>query len=297
MKLCRFDEGRLGWLQEGERVLDVTAALEVLPAARYPLPQHDLLIEHLPAVCARVRELAPRAPSLALGGLKLLSPVANPSKIIGAPINYRAHVEESVKDEGIAHGRKITTIHDWGLFLKANTSLIGFGEEIVLRWPERRNDFECELAVVIGRRCAKVEAARALDYVAGYSIGIDMTVRGPEFQCWRKSVDTYSVLGPWLVTADEIPDPKRLSLRTLLNGKEVQRCELSDLIFTIPQLIAYVSQAIDWQSGDVLVTGTPSGVGLFREPPRFLVPGDVVEVSISGVGTLLNPVAAESALS
>ena len=277
MKLCRFDEGRLGWVQDDTHLLDVTAALQVLPAVRYPLPQHDLLIEHLPAVCARVRELAPRAPSLALGGLKLLSPVANPSKIIGAPINYRAHVEESVKDEGIAHGRKITTIHDWGLFLKANTSLIGFGEEIVLRWPERRNDFECELAVVIGRRCAKVEAARALDYVAGYSIGIDMTVRGPEFQCWRKSVDTYSVLGPWLVTADEIARPGELDLRLSVDGEVKQDSNTRHLVLDVPGLIAWASSMYTLMPGDIIMTGTPAGVGAVQ-------PGAVLQAGIAGIG-------------
>lgn len=277
MKLCRFNDDRLGWVQSG-LVLDVTAALDVLPAVRYPLPQHDLLIAHLPAVCARVRELAPQAQALPVESVQLLSPVANPSKIIGAPINYRAHIEESVKDEGIAHGRKITSIQDWGLFLKASTSLIGFGQSIVLRSPERRSDYECELAVVIGRRCSQVTPQQALDYVAGYSIGLDMTLRGPEFQCWRKSIDTYSVLGPWLVTADEVADPGALNLQLQVDGQMRQQSNTRHLVLDVPGLIAWASSMYTLMPGDIIMTGTPAGVGPVQ-------PGEVLQASIEGIGS------------
>ncbi|UUX95306.1 fumarylacetoacetate hydrolase family protein [Aquabacterium sp. J223] len=276
MKLCRFDAGRLG-VVEGNAVFDVTPALEVLPQVRYPLPHHDPLIADLPAVCAAVRNLRSGARSMPLSAVRLLSPIANPSKIIGAPINYQSHIDESMRDKGISHGRAVTTIRDWGLFLKATTSLIGFGEEIVLRRPDRRNDHECELAVVIGEPCHKIARADALRHVAGYAIGLDMTVRGPEFQCWRKSVDTYSVLGPWLVTADEIPDPDTLDLALSVNGQPRQRSNTRHLVVDVGGLIEMASAMYTLQPGDVIMTGTPHGVGP-------VVPGDTIRASVQGIG-------------
>lgn len=276
MRLCRFDENRLGCV-EGQDVLDVTAALQVLPSVRYPLPHEDLLIANLASVCAAARDLSASAPRLPIDQVRLLSPVANPPRIIGAPINYQDHIAESIKDAGISHGRSVSSIRDWGLFLKSSTSLIGFGEEIVLRRPDRRNDHECELAVVIGRRCSKASRADALSYVAGYSIGLDMTVRGPEFQCWRKSVDTYSVLGPWLVTADEVPDPGVLDLSLSVNGEVRQASNTQFLVLDVPGLIEWASSMYALVPGDVIMTGTPAGVGP-------VLPGDVISASIQGIG-------------
>lgn len=276
MKLCRFNEGRLG-LVEGAEVFDVSDALRLLPNMRYPFPQQDQLIAHLPQVCVLVRELRGKTPRQPVVAVKLLSPVANPSKIIGAPINYQEHVDESIRDPGISQGRVVPAILDWGLFLKSSTSLIGFGEQIVLRRPERRNDHECELAVVIGRHCSKVRREEALDYVAGYTIGLDMTVRGPEFQCWRKSVDTYSVLGPWLVTADEIADPGNLALKLSVNGELRQDANTRQLVLDVPGLIEWASSMYALLPGDVIMTGTPAGVGP-------VVPGDVICASVEGVG-------------
>lgn len=276
MKLCRFDDERLG-LVEGSDVFDVSEALRLLPAIRYPLPQQDLLIAHLKEVCAVAGELKRKARPRPVASVKLLSPVANPSKIIGAPINYREHIDESIADPGISHGRDVSQIRDWGLFLKSSTSLIGFGEEIVLRRPERRNDHECELAVVIGRHCSKVGRDQALDHVAGYAIGLDMTVRGKEFQCWRKSVDTYSVLGPWLVTADEIADPGNLDLRLSVNGEVRQDSNTRHLVLDVPGLIEWASSMYALVPGDVIMTGTPAGVGP-------VVPGDSITAFVQGVG-------------
>ena len=158
MKLCRFDDDRLGLVQ-GDEVIDVTAALEVLAPRRWPAPPGDALIAALDAVLARARAIAPRSPRRPLGAVRLKAPVANPSKIVNAPINYQAHIDEAKRDPGIAHGREIKTIADWGLFLKSTSSLIGAGEPIRLRFPERRNDHEVELAVVIGRSANRVARA------------------------------------------------------------------------------------------------------------------------------------------
>jgi len=286
MKICRFDADRLG-IVEGEQVLDVTAALEELPAVRWPLPSGDLLIAHLERVQARVRSLVPKAPRKPLADVRLLAPVANPTKIIGAPINYRAHIDEAKRDAGIAHGREIKTIGEWGLFLKATSSLIGAGEPIRLRFPERRNDHEVELALVIGRRGTHIPRARALEHVCGYAIGLDMTVRGPEVPSFRKSVDTYSVLGPWLVTADEIGDPNDLALSLSVNGERRQHSSTRLLDFDCGRLIEFASSFYTLHPGDVIMTGTPAGVGPVK-------PGDTLLAEVAGIGRMTVRVAADT---
>ena len=277
MKLCRFNDNRLG-LIKNEEVLDVTEALDVLPAMHWPYPPGDLLISHLDLVCGRASELEGAAKSLPLRGVILRSPVANPSKIINAPINYHAHVEEA-KDPAIAHGRDVVgkTIADWGLFLTANTSLIGSGDDLVLRAPERRNDHELELVVVIGKQCSHVSAELALDVVAGYAVGLDMTIRGPEFPSFRKSSDSYSVCGPWLTTADEIADPNQLDLTLRINGVTRQQANTRSLIFGIERLIEYASSMYTLFPGDLIYTGTPEGVGPVQ-------PNDLISASIQDVG-------------
>lgn len=278
MKICRFDKDRLGIVQ-GEEVLDVTKALEVIPAQRWPIAQGDPLILNFRRVLAAAKKLAPRARKKPLAKVKLLSPVANPGKIIAAPINYNDHIAESIKDPGIAHGRTNIQkgIGDWGLFLKANSSLIGFGEEIRLRWPDRRNDHEVELALVIGKRGNRIPKEKALEYVCAYSIGLDMTVRGPELQCFRKSIDTYSVLGPWLVTADEIADPNALDLSITVNGELRQNSNTKYLVYNIERLIEFGSAMYTLHPGDILMTGTPAGVSPVK-------PGDLLHAYVQGVG-------------
>jgi 2-keto-4-pentenoate hydratase/2-oxohepta-3-ene-1,7-dioic acid hydratase in catechol pathway len=287
MKLCRFNGGRLGLVQ-GEQVVDVSAALEALPALRYPFPSHDVLIAHLDGLRPGIEQAAKSGQKHPLASVHYDPPVANPGKIIGAPINYKAHAQESAQDANIGHGRAITTIGDWGMFLKAGTSLIGVSDEIVLRFADRRNDHEVELAVVIGKTCQQVKAADAMAYVAGYSLSLDMTLRGPEFQCFRKSIDSYAVLGPWLVTADEVPDPGQLDLWLNVNGQTRQHANTRDLIFDVPRLIEFASSFYTLQPGDVIMTGTPEGVGP-------VVPGDRIEAGVQGLGTLDMRVAAQYA--
>lgn len=287
MKLCRFNGGRLG-LVEGEEVTDVSAALQALPSQRYPFPSHDVLIAHLNELRPGIVEAARTGQRHAASAVHYDPPVANPGKIIGAPINYKAHAQESAQDSNIGHGRAITTIGDWGMFLKAGTSLIGVSDEIVLRFPERRNDHEVELAVVIGKTCRQVKAADAMAHVAAYSLSLDMTLRGPEFQCFRKSIDSYAVLGPWLVTADEVPDPGQLDLWLQVNGQTRQQANTRDLIFDVPRLIEFASSFYTLQPGDVIMTGTPEGVGP-------VVPGDWIEAGVQGLGSLAMRVASQYA--
>lgn len=278
MKICRFDKDRLG-IVEGDEVLDVTKALGAIPAQRWPLAQGDPFILHFRKVLAAARKLAPRAKRKPLSKVKLLAPVANPGKIIAAPINYNDHIAESIRDPGIAHGRTNIQkgIGEWGLFLKAGSSLIGFGEQIRLRWPERRNDHEVELALVIGKRGNKIPREQALAHVCAYAIGLDMTVRGPELQCFRKSIDTYSVLGPWLTTADEVGDPNRLDLSITVNGELRQSSNTKYLVYDVARLIEFGSSMYTLHPGDIIMTGTPAGVSPVK-------PGDTLHAYVQAVG-------------
>lgn len=278
MRLARFNDDRLG-LVRGDKVLDVTGALDVLPKFRWPVPYGDQLIANLPIVASRVNALAEAATALRLSEVKLLSPVANASKIIAAPVNYMKHVAEARADAGINFGADIKTIDHYGLFLKSNTSVVGPGEGIVVPPLGRRVDHEIELAVVIGRSCKDVPESEALSVVAGYIMAVDISVRGTEDRSWRKSFDTFSVLGPWLVTADEIENPGHLALELSVNGQLRQRAGTQDLIFGIPKLIAYASATYRLYPGDIIMTGTPEGVGP-------IVPGDDLSCEVEGIGAM-----------
>lgn len=280
MRLCRFDTGRLG-VVEGRHVRDVTAALDVLPAYRYPLPRGDMLIANLDAITARARELLPDAPSVPLDRVTLLSPVANPGKIIAAPVNYRKHLDEVRGDAGLHHHNPAhtLTIQEAGVFLKAPSSLVGPGEGVVIRMPHRRTDHEVELAFVIGREASRVRRAEAMRYVAGYAIGLDITIRGSEDRSLRKSADTYSVLGPWLVTADEIPDPGSLDLQLVVNGELRQQSNTRYLILGVAELVELASSFYTLHPGDVVFTGTPEGVSPIE-------PGDQIVATIERIGTM-----------
>lgn len=287
MKICRFDDDRLG-LVEGSEVLDVTEALATIPPPKWPYRHGDALITHLPAVLEKAKALAARAARRPLFAVRLRPPVANPSKIVNAPINYQAHIDEAKRDQGIAHGREIKTIADWGLFLKSPSSLAGAGDGIKLRFRERRNDHEVELAVVIGREANRVDRATALDYVCGYSIGLDMTLRGPELPSFRKSIDTYSVLAPWLVTRDEVPDPGNLELWLTVNGEPRQRSNTSRMVYDVPRLIEYATSFYTLYPGDLIFSGTPEGVGPVK-------PGDEICAGIERIGEFVIRVAPDYA--
>lgn len=278
MRLCRFEENHLGLVENGG-VRDVTAALEVLPSFRYPFPRFDLMVANLDTVRERVDQIAGSAPEVDRDGLRLLSPVANPGKVIGAPVNYQKHLDEARTDQELHHNNQIAAIHRAGLFLKAPSSLVGPGEGIALRKLDRRNDHEVELAVVIGKTANNVSAADALDYVAGYGIGLDITIRGPEERCLRKSPDSYAVFGPWLVTADEIANPNHLDLSIVVNGETRQSSNTSQMILDVGELIEYASAFYTLNPGDVIMTGTPEGVGP-------IVPGDTILASIEQIGSM-----------
>src|SRR5947208_13095216 len=280
MRFCRFGDGRVGLLSESH-VRDVWPALDVLPVYRYPLPPHDVFIANLDRVAERARAIAGTCPQLPVAGLRFWSPVANPGKVIGAPVNYQKHLDEVRSDAQLHQGSEAHTapIHTAGLFLKATSSLVGPGEGIALRKLDRRNDHEVELAVVIGKSISNASSADALAAVAGYAIGLDITIRGPEERSLRKSPDSYAVLGPWLVTADEIADPGALDLRISVNGEERQNSNTKHMILGVAELIEYASSFYTLNPGDVIITGTPEGVSPIQ-------PGDVISACIERIGTM-----------
>ena len=285
MRLCRFGDNRLGLVQE-DHVVDVTAVLDRLPIFRYPLPKLDPLIAELDSLRDHIEQVARGQPGIPIAEVKLACPVANPGKIVAAPVNYSQHLKEAREDPEIHHSNQIAEIGRVGLFLKATSSVIGSSEPIIIRHEDRRTDHEIELAVVIGKKADRVPPHRALECVAGYCIGLDITVRGPEERSLRKSVDTYTVLGPWLVTADELADPSQLSLKLSVNGEQRQNANTRDLIIDVPGLIAFATRFYSLLPGDVLLTGTPEGVGRIKA-------GDVIQSEISGIGKMTNLVQAQ----
>jgi 2-keto-4-pentenoate hydratase/2-oxohepta-3-ene-1,7-dioic acid hydratase in catechol pathway len=276
MRLCRFNTNRIG-VVAGDMVHDITGLFDLQPA--WPLPPGDWIVRQLPALLPRIGAEYRGCPAVPFAAVRLDSPVANPGKIIGAPINYRAHIDEANADAAINHGKTFTALDQYGLFIKANSSLIGPSDEVRLSFPDRRNDHEVELAVIIGRTARFVKREAALDYILGYSIGLDMTVRGPEFPGFRKSGDTFAVLGPWIVTRDEIADPNRLDLSIRVNGEIRQRSNTSYLIFDVQRLIEYASRFYTLHPGDVIMTGTPEGVSQVN-------PGDSMEAEIQDIGRM-----------
>ena len=216
------------------------------------------------------------------------APVPRPGKIICIGVNYRDHAAESnlpVPERPV-------------VFSKFSTALIAPGEPVVLPATSRKVDYEAELAVVIGRLAKCVKAERAYDYVFGYTAFNDVTARDFQFSDgqWQrgKSCDTFAPMGQHIVTADEVPDPHKLSVKLTLNGQTMQESNTDQMIFGVPQLIEFVSETITLEPGDVIATGTPSGVGFARNPPVFLQPGDEMQVTIEGVGGMNNPVVAGS---
>ena len=278
MRFCRFNDNRLGVVRDN-LVHDVTAVLDGLPALRWPTPPGDHFFNHFDALRPQMQARAEQVPGVSIESVKLLSPVANPGKIVAAPVNYALHLDESRADTAINFGTQVKTIADYGVFLKATSSVIGASQTVMADWPDRRIDHEVELALVIGRKGFRIPESQALSHVAGYMIGLDMTIRGTEDRSFRKSLDTFTVLGPWLVTADELGDPSQLDLEITVNGQPRQKSNTALLIWNVQKLIAYASQAYTLYQGDVIMTGTPEGVAP-------VVPGDTMHARIERIGQM-----------
>src|SRR3984893_18541738 len=284
MKLCRYDDNRFG-LVRGRNAHDGSGILDALPPPRYPGPRGPQLLAHLGALRDGMERLADGAVPRLIEQVRFLSPVANPSKIIGTPVNYVAHVEEARRDPQISvfHGDKPRTIEEQGLFLKASSSLVGPSEGVTVRFPARRTDHEAELGVVIGRKTGLISEADAPSVVAGYAIALDMVVRGKEDRSFRKSPDTYAVLGPWLVTADELGDPGALDFSLTVNGEVRQAANTREMIVGVARQISWASSVYTLYPGDIIMSGTCQGVAPVQ-------PGDVMRLKFDRIGEMMVPV-------
>jgi 2-keto-4-pentenoate hydratase/2-oxohepta-3-ene-1,7-dioic acid hydratase in catechol pathway len=279
MKLVSFGEPgreRPGvWV--GDTIIDLGAADPRMPATVRGILESDLL--------ARVREIADSPPSrsgvaVASAGVRLGPPVTDPSKIVCLGLNYRDHAEEQ--------GRAVPETPM--LFSKGPNALCGNGDAVPYPRGVAEFDYEAELAFVIGRRARCVDAAAAFDFVAGYAVFMDLSARDlqrTERQWFRaKSADGSGPFGPWLVTRDEVADPHALDIALDVNGETLQSSNTRELVFGIDFLVHYISQTITLEPGDVIATGTPAGVGVYRNPPHFLAVGDRVRARIAGLGVL-----------
>jgi 2-keto-4-pentenoate hydratase/2-oxohepta-3-ene-1,7-dioic acid hydratase in catechol pathway len=275
MKIARFNGGRIG-IVVGDTIRDVTVAAGIDPA-EWPPVGPVRLIADFAALRDKLAAAAQMASPLPLDEAWLETPVPWPNKVIAYPTNYRDHAAEMAS----------TTRADLqGYFLKANSSLSGPNDPIELPdVPGREVHHECEIAVVIGKQGRQIPVARAIDHVFGYSCLLDITIRGKEERVMRKSFDTFTPVGPWITTADEIPDPTDIKMRLWVNGEKRQEATTKDLIVDIAQMIALASSASTLYPGDIIATGTPAGVGPIRD-------GDRVTIEVDHVGRMSVPVVA-----
>ncbi len=266
MRLASTHDARLHAVLH-DRTVDLTDALALRPGAGGPL----LAFLERGGTVADLRRLDLDAlPSQPLDPARLAAPIARPGKVVGAPVNYRDHQAEMGEQR---------TIADYGVFLKATSSVIGPTGAIRLPYTDVRTDHEGELAVVIGRTASRVPVEQALDHVFGYAPVLDITVRSGEDRSTRKSFDTFTPFGPWVTTADEVPDPGALDLRCWVDDELRQHASTADLIYGVAELVAYTSHVMTLHPGDVIATGTPAGVGP-------IAAGQRVAVEITGLGRL-----------
>jgi 2-keto-4-pentenoate hydratase/2-oxohepta-3-ene-1,7-dioic acid hydratase in catechol pathway len=284
MNLCRYDDDRLG-VVIGTTVHDVTPLQNEIRIAAPYARMGDPVIAALPEWRSRLEAAAAKAPGTPLTQVKLVAPVVRPTKLVAAPVNYKKHIEEMQARTDL-NFKWLPKIGEAGLFLKATSSLVGPSQGVPLRFPDRKNEFEAEIALIIGKVGSNIPREKALDHVAGYALGIDMSARGSEDRSFRKSIDGYSVLGPWMVTADEISNPDDVPFAFYVNGSLKQKSNTNDLVFDIRKLIEFASKFYTLHPGDVLYTGTPDGVGA-------VVPGDVMRMESGPIGEMTIAVTAD----
>jgi 2-keto-4-pentenoate hydratase/2-oxohepta-3-ene-1,7-dioic acid hydratase in catechol pathway len=278
MRIAVYDGHKVGLVDDG-RVVDVSdlvgAGADDWPPAAIPR-----LIAAFPRLRPRLEAALRTRAGVPLERVRLAAPVPCPGKIIAAPANYRLHVQEmSTPEMRDVVKQAVHAIDQYGVFLKAPSSVVGPGATVELPFPDRRTDHEVELGFVIGKTARDVARGDAMACVFGYTGVIDVTVRGGEDRSTRKSFDTFTPLGPVLVTADEVPDPQNLQLRLWVNGTLRQDGNTRDMIWDIPRLVEYASHVMTLHPGDVVSTGTPDGVGP-------LEPGDAVVIDVERIGRM-----------
>ncbi len=270
MRFVSFDEDRLGLLtDDGTGVIDLTDRLEI--------DSRDPLVEYIRGDYD-ASEYEDAEPDFDRDEVELASPVQRPGKVIAAPLNYENHIEEALADRDITT-EEWFSIEDKGYFLKAPSSVVGPDHGVELPFSDRRTDHEIELAFVMGEEAKDVSADEAWDHIFGYTILLDISVRGDQDRSNRKSYDTFTVIGPCVVTADEIDDPQDLQMELQLNGETRQDENTSDMVYTCADIVQYASIGATIETGDVITTGTPEGVSELHD-------GDTIDAEIEDVGSM-----------
>jgi 2-keto-4-pentenoate hydratase/2-oxohepta-3-ene-1,7-dioic acid hydratase in catechol pathway len=270
MRFVRYDSDRLGLLTtEEDGIIDLTDRLN--------LSSGDPLLEYIRSD-TDANEYADAAADHAVENVHIESPVQRPGKVIAAPLNYEAHIEEALSDRDITTDEWFS-IEDKGYFLKAPSSVVGSDDGIVLPFDDRRVDHEVELAFVMGEDVKDISAAEAWDSIFGYTILLDISVRGDQDRSNRKSYDSFTVIGPCVATPDEINDPQNLDLHLALNGDTQQDANTNDMVYTCADIVQYASIGTTIEAGDVITTGTPEGVSALAD-------GDTVDAAIESVGSM-----------
>lgn len=282
MKLYVFNDHRVGVAGSDGSVVDLT---DLVPVHTEPKERMNALIRQWGPLRDEVRRRSVEGSGVALDSVTVRAPQPQPRNLIAAPVNYHKHQQEMGGGSGVYQNREILDVSVRVGFFKAVTSIVGPDRAIELPWPDRRFDHEAEVGIIIGKEAKQVSEADALDHVFGYTPLLDITLRGEEDRSWRKSMDTFTPIGPHIITADEVPDPANLDFWLTVNGEVKQKSNTSQLIWSIAKLVSEYSQVVTLQPGDIIATGTPEGVGQ-------IMPGDIVTLTIPAIGELTMPVAA-----
>ena len=294
MKICHYNSNQAG-VVAGDKVFDIGGALIKAGLARQGYTMLEIIdaLANYPQAMQCAREAAQGPGAVALSSVKLLAPITNPGSLWAAAANYRAHQQEMITRMGSAD--RVMKTNDELMaefFLKTTSSIIGPGDTIILPKISKLVDFECELCAVIGKRARKVTEDQALDYVFGYMICWDISQRDPwgkgmqNTRNIRKSFDTFTALGPWIVTKDEIDEPQDLSIKVLQNGKEAMTAHTSDMICGLREHIRFLTSCLTLRPGDLITTGTPAGVSKLHD-------GDHLKGTIEKIGGMELNVRAE----
>ena len=278
MKIVSFDDYRIGVLND-DGVVDVTNVVSEVPD-KLKWARMLVFIEEWDSLRPKVEAAAKGGTSKPLSSVKLMAPVPSPRKVYAAPANYKDHQEEMANATFIPHDTaSLASAEEYGMFLKASSAVTGPEDMVMRPYKDRLIHHESELVMVIGKRGSAIPLGEAMNYVFGYTCGLDITVRGGEDRSKRKSFDTFAPTGPYIVTADEIEDPGKLEINLWVNEDLKQHAFTSNLIVDCPNMIANMSWVATMEPGDLLFTGTPSGVG-------EILPGDLVTINISDVGEM-----------
>jgi 2-keto-4-pentenoate hydratase/2-oxohepta-3-ene-1,7-dioic acid hydratase in catechol pathway len=270
MRFVHFDEGRLGLLtDDGDGIVDLTDRLGI--------DSRDPLLAYIRGD-ADASEYADAAPDYTRDEVALRAPVRRPGKVVAAPLNYENHIEEAIADKDITT-EEWFSIEDKGYFLKAPSSVVGPDHGVELPFSDRRVDHEVELAFVMGSDVKDVSAEEAWDHIFGYTVLLDISVRGDQDRSNRKSYDTFTVVGPCVATPDEVGDPQTLQMELDLNGERRQDENTSDMVYTCADVVQYASIGTTLEAGDVVTTGTPEGVSALSD-------GDTIDARIENVGEM-----------